>query len=175
MTAPNPGVRHTVRPCLRTIRPHPFQPAPGPAGVHLQEVDMMKFAEAVVQKSRFALRAALAAACAGALLAACAGSPNKSSTGELIDDSVITTKVKSALLADKTVSSMDVSDLQGPGTARRLREEPRRARTRGDHRALCHGREGGERQDRSALRRRRCGRRGTAAMRAAPGPVPCPQ
>jgi len=70
---------------------------------------MMKFAEAVMHKSRFALHAALAAACAGALLAACAGSPNKSSTGELIDDSVITTKVKSALLADKTVSSMDVS------------------------------------------------------------------
>ncbi len=46
---------------------------------------------------------------ATALLAACAGSPTKESTGELIDDSVITTKVKSALVADKTVSAMDVS------------------------------------------------------------------
>lgn len=50
-----------------------------------------------------------AAVLATALLAACAGSPTKESTGELIDDSVITTKVKSALVADKTVSAMDVS------------------------------------------------------------------
>lgn len=68
----------------------------------------MKFVEAVVHKSRFALHATLAAACAGVLLAACAGSPSKESTGELIDDSVITTKVKTALLADKSVSAMDV-------------------------------------------------------------------
>lgn len=54
-------------------------------------------------------RLALAAVLAGALLAACAGSPTKESTGELIDDSVITTKVKSALIADKTVSALDVS------------------------------------------------------------------
>jgi osmotically-inducible protein OsmY len=50
-----------------------------------------------------------AAVLASALLAACAGSPTRESTGELIDDSVITTKVKSALVADKTVSAMDVS------------------------------------------------------------------
>lgn len=55
------------------------------------------------------LRSALAAALASALLAACAGSPSRESTGELIDDSVITTKVKSALLADKSVSAVDVS------------------------------------------------------------------
>src|SRR5262245_22742770 len=54
-------------------------------------------------------KSALAAALTAALLAACAGSPNRESTGEVIDDSVITTKVKTALLADKRVSGMDVS------------------------------------------------------------------
>lgn len=54
-------------------------------------------------------KSTLAAALAAALLAACAGSPSRESTGELIDDSVITTKVKTALLADKRVSGMDVS------------------------------------------------------------------
>lgn len=65
----------------------------------------MRQVKAPMQRSRLALAAALA----GALLAACAGSPTKESTGELIDDSVITTKVKSALLADKAVSAVDVS------------------------------------------------------------------
>jgi hyperosmotically inducible protein len=55
------------------------------------------------------LRASLAAALTGLLLAACAGSPTKESTGEWIDDSVITARVKSAMLADKTVSGLDVS------------------------------------------------------------------
>lgn len=44
-----------------------------------------------------------------AALSACAGSPTKESTGELIDDSVITTKVKSALLAEKDVDSASIS------------------------------------------------------------------
>lgn len=51
----------------------------------------------------------LGAVVSAALLAACAGSPSKESTGETIDDSVITTKVKSALLAEKSVNSLDVS------------------------------------------------------------------
>jgi hyperosmotically inducible periplasmic protein len=55
------------------------------------------------------LRASFAAALTGLLLAACAGSPTKESTGEWIDDSVITTRVKTAMLADKTVSGLDVS------------------------------------------------------------------
>ena len=54
-------------------------------------------------------KSALAAILMAALLAACAGTPNRESTGEAIDDSVITTKVKSALIADKRVSGMDVS------------------------------------------------------------------
>ena len=62
-----------------------------------------------LQTPRPAWRATLGAALAAALLAACAGSPTKESTGEFVDDSVITTKVKSAMVADKTVSAMDVS------------------------------------------------------------------
>jgi len=54
-------------------------------------------------------KSALAAALAALLLAACAGTPNRESTGEVFDDSVITTKVKSALISDKRVSGMDVS------------------------------------------------------------------
>ena len=69
----------------------------------------MKNPDTAARRPRFAPRAALAAALASALLAACAGSPARESTGELIDDSVITTKVKSALLADKSVSAVDVS------------------------------------------------------------------
>jgi osmotically-inducible protein OsmY len=42
------------------------------------------------------------------VLGACAGSPTKESTGELVDDSVITTKVKSKLVGDKDVSAFDV-------------------------------------------------------------------
>ena len=69
----------------------------------------MRIPDSASKTSRQALRATLAAALAAALLAACAGSPTKESTGEIIDDSVITTKVKSGLLADKTVSTLDVS------------------------------------------------------------------
>ena len=54
-------------------------------------------------------KSALAAIFMAALLGACAGTPNRESTGEVIDDSVITTKVKTALVADKRVSGMDVS------------------------------------------------------------------
>jgi osmotically-inducible protein OsmY len=54
-------------------------------------------------------KSTVVAALAALLLGACAGTPHKESTGEVLDDSVITTKVKSALLADKRVSGMDVS------------------------------------------------------------------
>ena len=50
----------------------------------------------------------LAAAVTAVLLAACAGSPTSESTGEVIDDSLITTKVKTALLADTRVRGRDV-------------------------------------------------------------------
>jgi osmotically-inducible protein OsmY len=51
---------------------------------------------------------ALGVALVAAALAACAGAPTKESTGELIDDTVITTKVKSKLVGDKEVSALDV-------------------------------------------------------------------
>ena len=41
-------------------------------------------------------------------LAACAGGPESKSTGEVIDDAVITTKVKTALARDERVSAFDV-------------------------------------------------------------------
>jgi len=50
----------------------------------------------------------LAATLTASLLAACAGSPTSESTGEVIDDSVITSKVKTALLADTRVRGRDV-------------------------------------------------------------------
>ena len=52
-----------------------------------------------------------AAVVAGVLvvtLVGCAGGPTTSSTGEYIDDSAITTKVKSSLLADRMVSAFDI-------------------------------------------------------------------
>jgi hyperosmotically inducible periplasmic protein len=42
-------------------------------------------------------------------LAGCAGTQTRDSTGEYIDDAAITTKVKSALIADKQVSAFPVS------------------------------------------------------------------
>lgn len=43
------------------------------------------------------------------LMVGCAGGPQKESFGEHIDDSVITTKVKTALLSDPEVSGMDIN------------------------------------------------------------------
>ena len=54
---------------------------------------------------RFA--AALAATCV-AVLSACAPTPTKEGTGEYIDDSVITSKVKAAFAADPEVKATEV-------------------------------------------------------------------
>ena len=43
-----------------------------------------------------------------AVFSGCAATPTKESTGEYVDDSTITTKVKAALIKDKTVSAADV-------------------------------------------------------------------
>ena len=43
------------------------------------------------------------------LLLGCAATPEQRSTGEVIDDTAITTKVKAALLADPMVSSFAIS------------------------------------------------------------------
>ncbi len=45
----------------------------------------------------------------GAAIAGCAGGPTTSSTGEYIDDSAITTKVKSRFVADSMVSAFDIN------------------------------------------------------------------
>ena len=44
-----------------------------------------------------------------ATLAACAGSRTQSSAGEFVDDSVITTKVKSLIAADDFLKSFEIS------------------------------------------------------------------
>ena len=41
-------------------------------------------------------------------LTACSATPTRESTGEYLDDSVITTKVKSAFVEDKTVNALDI-------------------------------------------------------------------
>ncbi|MBN1665393.1 MAG: BON domain-containing protein [Deltaproteobacteria bacterium] len=43
-----------------------------------------------------------------ATLAACASTPTRASTGEFVDDSVITTRVKSALATDDFVKSFQI-------------------------------------------------------------------
>ena len=43
------------------------------------------------------------------LLSACAGSPTQSSTGQYIDDTWITTKVKAAFVEDKTVDATNIN------------------------------------------------------------------
>lgn len=43
------------------------------------------------------------------LVVGCAGGPQSESFGEHVDDSVITTKVKTALLRDPEVSGMDIN------------------------------------------------------------------
>lgn len=42
------------------------------------------------------------------LATACAGTPTQQSTGEFVDDTVVTTKVKTALVQDKQVDAMDI-------------------------------------------------------------------
>jgi len=45
---------------------------------------------------------------APAVFTSCAATPTKESTGEYVDDSTITTKVKAEFVKDKTVSALDV-------------------------------------------------------------------
>ncbi|QLT08008.1 BON domain-containing protein [Klebsiella grimontii] len=56
---------------------------------------------------------AISACCAtllvAATLAGCAGSSTKESTGGYIDDTVVTTKVKTALFNDKEIKSSEIS------------------------------------------------------------------
>lgn len=54
-------------------------------------------------------RRLLVAVLATVLLAACAATPRQESTGEYLDDTAITARVKTALLADKQVSGMAIN------------------------------------------------------------------
>lgn len=62
-------------------------------------------------------------------LAACGGTPAKESTGEVIDDTVITTKVKASFAADPEVSALKIGvetfkgTVQLSGFAKTLREK----------------------------------------------------
>jgi len=51
----------------------------------------------------------VAAALTVVLLGGCAGSPTQESTGEYLDDSALTTKVKSTLLNDPQVSGLAIN------------------------------------------------------------------
>ena len=51
--------------------------------------------------------ALLSFAAAATTLAACAGSPTREGTGEYIDDTVITTKIKAAVLNEPTLKSSE--------------------------------------------------------------------
>lgn len=54
-------------------------------------------------------KSTLAAVLAAALLAACGSTPTRESTGEYIDDSVITSKVKAAFVEDKEIKAADIT------------------------------------------------------------------
>jgi len=57
------------------------------------------------------IKSVLAAAFASLLLAGpgCASSPERSSTGEYLDDSVITMKVKAAIIADEELKATEIN------------------------------------------------------------------
>jgi len=60
--------------------------------------------------SKFAsLLAVSGALVLGAFSSGCASTPTSDSTGQYVDDTVITTKIKSALLKDDAVKSFEVS------------------------------------------------------------------
>jgi osmotically-inducible protein OsmY len=59
-------------------------------------------------KSMSSVVAACVLVASPVLISSCASAPTQESTGEYIDDAVITTKVKSALLKHEEVSGLDV-------------------------------------------------------------------
>lgn len=63
-----------------------------------------------MQFKRLVSATALSAALGCTLLAAaCTSTPTRESTGEVIDDSWITTKVKAAFVEDKSVSALNIA------------------------------------------------------------------
>jgi osmotically-inducible protein OsmY len=63
-----------------------------------------------IQSSTFALYLAIAGALTlGGIAGGCASTPTSDSTGQYVDDTGITTKVKSALLRDDAVKSFEIN------------------------------------------------------------------
>jgi osmotically-inducible protein OsmY len=56
----------------------------------------------------FTLTALVAALGGGLVVAGCASTPTSKSTGEVVDDAWITTKVKAAFVEDPVVSALDI-------------------------------------------------------------------
>lgn len=54
------------------------------------------------------LHTAVALLCWASIAVGCAGSESRQSTGELVDDTVITTKVKTALIRSDQVDAIDI-------------------------------------------------------------------
>jgi hyperosmotically inducible periplasmic protein len=64
----------------------------------------------IMQPSRIAFAAALIVALGGTVVTTgCASTTTRESAGEVIDDSVITTKVKAAFVEDKAVSANNIN------------------------------------------------------------------
>lgn len=60
--------------------------------------------------SRFATLTTLCAALGGGvILSGCAGGPTRTSTGQMIDDGVITSKVKAKFIEDPAVSALNIN------------------------------------------------------------------
>ena len=66
-----------------------------------------------MQTKRFALLASLLIALGG-----CASTAQNESAGEFVDDAVITTKIKSAFVADKEVSALNIAVETNKGAVR---------------------------------------------------------
>ena len=62
-----------------------------------------------IKMKQFKMIYAFLLAAALATLLGCASSATKSGTGEYIDDTVITTKVKAAILAEETLKSAEIN------------------------------------------------------------------
>jgi osmotically-inducible protein OsmY len=66
---------------------------------------MVHIQPSVAHRSWFALALAMLIL----MVSGCASQPDRASTGEFIDDTAITAKVKAALVADKEVSALSVN------------------------------------------------------------------
>jgi hyperosmotically inducible periplasmic protein len=71
--------------------------------------DYHSILETVIMNKALWMRLAIAVAAAGPIAACTASTPTTDSTGQYVDDSAITTKVKTALLGDSGLKAFDIS------------------------------------------------------------------